>query len=107
MLKLFDSPLNSPYIYCLLIIYALTSSITVFDTRLIQGRKNGTVPESEPMLPNWVSLIAWIDWLALLALILMNWKVALIAYAIKFILSVLPVLEVVGNILMSPFRKIR
>lgn len=56
------------------------------------------------MLPSWVGIFAWLQWAIFIVLFVLNWKYALIIFAFKFILKVLPVLETIGNILMSPFR---
>ncbi len=104
MIVLFDTPLDSPIIIVLTILFAFTSSITTFDKRLIQAKRNGKILENEPMLPTWVGAIAWLHWVIGLLIILLNWKYAIAVFVIKFILSVLPVLETIGNILMSPFR---
>jgi len=104
MITLFNTPINSPIIIALTILYAITSSITTFDIRLIQAKRNGTLPPDEPMLPAWVGLFGWLDWGIAIALIFLNWKYAVVVFIIRFILKVLPVLETIGNILMSPFR---
>lgn len=46
-------------------------------------------------------------WAIFIALLYLNWKYALVLFAIKFVLKVLPVLEIIGNILMSPFKHFR
>lgn len=104
MFTLFDTPFDSPVLIGLAIAYALFSSITTLDIRLIQAVKQGTLPPNEPMLPKWVAIIHWLEWLILIAMCLLNWKFGLIAYATRFVLRVLPVLEMIGNMLMAPFR---
>lgn len=94
----------SPLMYTLLIVYFITSAITVFDTRLIQARKNGVLPATESMLPSWVGIIAWLNWIVLISLFLLDWKIGICAFVVKFVLSVLPILEVIGNVIMSPFK---
>jgi len=100
-----NTPINSPILIALTVLFAITSSITVFDKRLIQAKRSGTLPPDEPMLPSWVGIIAWLHWGLLLALVILNWKYAIVVYIAKFILSVLPVLEIAGNMLMRPFRQ--
>lgn len=89
----------------LTIAFFITSSITTFDKRLIQARRNSTLPPDEPLLPSWVGLIGWIHWGLALALLIINWKYAIIVFIVMFVLAVLPVLETIGNILMSPFKQ--
>ena len=88
----------------LTIVFVITSSITVFDTRLIQAKRSGALPADEQMLPSWVGFIAWIHWGLALVILFIDWKYAIFLFIAKFILSVLPILETVGNILMRPFR---
>ena len=89
----------------LTIAFVITSSITTFDKRLIQAKRDGVLPPDEPLLPSWAGLIGWIHWGLALSLLIINWKYAIIIFIIMFILAVLPVLEIIGNILMSPFKQ--
>lgn len=88
----------------LTVAYFLVASITTFDIRLIQAKKSGTLPPDEPALPAWIGIFAWLEWGIFIWLLVMNWKYALVLLAVKFVLKVLPVLEIVGNVLMRPFR---
>jgi len=105
MITLFETPIDSPVLIILTIIYFITSSITTFDKRLIQAVKSGAIPEDEEILPPWIGIISWFHWAIGLAILLLNWKYAIIVFISKFVLSVLPILEVSGNILMATFRK--
>ncbi|MGB2762678.1 MAG: hypothetical protein WBC21_04060 [Minisyncoccales bacterium] len=89
----------------LTIIFIITSSIVTFDKRLIQAKRSGTLPPDEPMLPSWVGIIGWIHWGLALALLIIDWKYAIIVFIAMFLLAVLPVLEIIGNMLMSPFKQ--
>jgi hypothetical protein len=89
----------------LTIAFVITSSITTFDKRLIQARRDGTLLPDEPLLSSWVGLIGWIHWGLALALLIINWKYAIIVFIVMFVLAVLPVLETIGNILMNPFKQ--
>lgn len=88
----------------LTVAYFFVASISTFDLRLIQAKRDGTLPPDEPDLPKWVVVFDWLMWAIWLALAYLNWKYALVLFVIKFILKVLPVLETIGNILMSPFK---
>jgi hypothetical protein len=88
----------------LTVAYFLVASITTFDIRLIQAKKNGTLPPDEPGLPAWIGIFGWLEWGIFAWLLVMNWKYALLLLAVKFVLKVLPVLEIIGNVLMRPFR---
>lgn len=104
MITFFNTPPNSTLLIILVILYGVIASITTFDIRLIQAHKNGTLPPDEKLLPTWTGIFHWLEWIILISMILLNWKFGLIAWGIKFILKVLPVLEIIGNFLMSPFK---
>lgn len=94
----------TPPIIGLTIAYFLVASITTFDIRITQAKQQGVLPHDEPSLPAWIAVFPWLQWAIFLALLYFNWKYALVLFAIKFVLKVLPVLETVGNILMSSFK---
>jgi hypothetical protein len=94
----------TPLIICLTIAYFFVASISTFDLRLTQAKRDGALPPDEPDLPKWVVVFDWLMWGIWLTLAYLNWKYALVLFGIKFILKVLPVLETIGNILMSPFK---
>lgn len=94
----------SPLIIVLTVAYFIAASISTFDLRLTQAKRDGTLPPDEPALPGWVVVFDWFMWAIWLTLVYLNWKYALVLFAIKFVLKVLPVLETIGNILMAPFK---
>jgi len=107
MVTIFNTSSDAIVICTLITIYFITASVTLFNKRLIQAEKNGNLLPGHPMLPPWVGLLVWVNWLTLLALFLLSYKVAIAALIIKFVLSVLPGLDILGSILMSPFTKKR
>jgi energy-coupling factor transporter transmembrane protein EcfT len=104
MISFFSTPYNSPILISLAVAYGIVASITIFDFRLIQARKTGALLEDEPLLPNWVAHLNWVELLIFAGMVLLNWKFALIVFGITFLLKVLPVLEIIGNFLTVPFR---
>jgi hypothetical protein len=92
---------NSSVYITTLIIYFFSSSIQIFDIRLMQARRMG---QDFGELPGWTVVFHWIVWLSFTAMLVMNWKAALTAFVVRFVLKVLPVLETIGNILMAPFK---
>ena len=62
------------------------------------------LPPDEPMPPEWVGWFGWAQWAIFIVLLYLNWKYALVLFVIKFLLKVLPVLEIIGNVLLRPFR---
>ncbi len=107
MITLFHTPIDSTVIIALTILYFICESISTFDIRLMQGKRDGSLPPDEPLLPNWTAIFIWMGWIIFIALILLNWKYAILIFIVKFVLKVLPVLETIGNILMSPFKQRR
>lgn len=94
----------SPAIIALTVAYFLVASVTTFDIRLTQAKRDGGLPPDEPTLPPWVAGLYWVQRGLFLALLYLNWRYALVLFVMKFVLKVLPVLETVGNVLMAPFR---
>lgn len=95
---------NPPISIILIIIFVISSSITTFDKRMIQARKAGTILSDEPMLPSWVAGVYWIHYGLMVLILILNWKYAIGLFIIGFIFEVLPVWEIIGNMLMRPFR---
>lgn len=102
-MELFNTPITSPVVIALTVVYAISAAITTFDVRMIQFKKAGSLPPDHPMLSNWWGGFGWLLWGSWLALLLLNWKFAIALFIIKFILKVLPVLETIGGFLVSPF----
>lgn len=101
-MEFFNTTIQSPIIITLTICYFIVAAITTFDIRINQAIKNG---EDEIPLPIWVAVLYWVLWILWIWIFILDWKYALVLFFIKFIFKVLPVLETIGNILMSPFKK--
>jgi len=97
--------IGSPILIGLSVALFISYSITTLDKRIIQGKRSGALPPDHANLPRWVSVFHFLDWAILIAMLVLNWKVALLVWACFFILKILPVLETVGNVLMAPFKK--
>ena len=98
----FEQPIE---IWIITVLYFIISSVTTLDIRLIQARKAGIISQFEDQLPKWVAFLYWFEWGLFIYLAYSDWKFAAFVFALKFILKVLPVLEILGNILMRPFKK--
>jgi len=103
-------PLQRPEILWLTIAYLLAESITTYDTRLIQHHAKGfhtgvSMDAGGRTLPTWVGFFVFLGWGLLILIVVLNWKYAIVLFIIKFILKVLPILETIGAVLMSPFLK--
>lgn len=99
----------SPLYLIVLALYFLTSSIKMFDIRMTQA-KNGAWGEDAQQeaqmfpVPSWVVFIFWADWILAVLLFVLNWQATIVVWIVRFILKVIPVLETVGNIVLSPFK---
>jgi hypothetical protein len=100
----FNTPINSPVLIILTVIFVLTSAITSFDKRAFQTKRARNLSPDEAQLPAWTRLILFFHWGFALALFVLNWKWTLFILALRFIVSFFPVLEIIGNWLMAPFR---
>jgi hypothetical protein len=81
--------------------YFFCASIHTFDKRINQARRQGL---DEPALPSWIVSFSWAMFGLQVWLLVLDWRNALVLFAVAFLLAVLPVLEVVGNLLCSPLR---
>jgi len=88
----------------IVILYFLSASITTYDIRITQGKKDGSIPLHQQDLPSWVGLLHFVQiGILIYFAITINWKVAVLLFGIKFTLKVLPVLETIGALIMSLF----
>ena len=57
----------------------------------------------EPPLPRWIDNILWLDLVILLILIVLNWKVTIIVWIVRFVLKSVHFLEIFGGLFLLPF----
>ena len=94
-----------PLLVSLTVAYFLIASVTTLDVRLLQAKRTGALPPDQPLLPPWIGLLHWAQWGVFLALLLLHWKYALVVFVVKVALQRLPVLETIGNLLLTTLRK--
>ena len=99
-----ETVFSSPAIMIASLLLLLNESITTFEVRIIQAKRNKTLPADYPELPTWTRPLYFTEWILRIVLLVLNWKYALAFFLIIFLLKVLPVLETIGNILMAPFK---
>lgn len=104
MISFLTSAINSPIILTLTVIYFISASITTFDARMIQAQREGRLKKDDVIPPAWTAVFIFIGWGVFIAILFINWQFAIMILIIKFVLKVLPVLETIGNIILSPFR---
>lgn len=95
---------QSPLLIGLTIALLISASIGILDTRRIQAKRDGYLPPDHPDLPWWVGMFTLIEWSLKILLLILNWRVGVMVWIALFVLKVLPVLEIVGNLLMAPFK---
>jgi hypothetical protein len=98
------APLDSPLILVLSVLYILVQAIRIYDVRLIQVKQkgffSGVAARAEGRtLPPWVGIFHWVGWVIFIGLFLLNWKYAVVFFALK----VLPILENLGELVMRRF----
>lgn len=101
MIDLFTTTIQYPTIPILTIIYFFVESIVTYDMRINQYlmTKSSTVKK----LPSWVAIFIFIGWGIFIYFIFINWKYAIIIFVVRYILKLLPVLETIGEFLITPF----
>lgn len=104
------APVNSTSLLIISILYAIVESIRIYDARLIQAKTRGfysgvAISAKGRFLPKWVGYFHALGWLLLIIIVIINWKYAIAFYIILFLLRVLPILERIGAVIMSPFLK--
>lgn len=100
--QIFNDFFSSWLLIALTIILFLFNSITMYDRRIIQGKRSGLIPMTEPNCPSYVGTFIWIAWIIYGILAILNWKVAIAVWLFMFVFKVLPVLETVGKVLSTP-----
>lgn len=80
----------------LTITFIIACSIVSFDLHSRQGNKS--------TLPSWVMYVYPICIGLAIVILIMNWKYAILIFIICYIGTVLPVLDKIGSIIMSPFK---
>jgi hypothetical protein len=103
-----SAPARSAILLCVSIAYVLFVAVNTYDVRLIQAKTKGfysgvAARAQGRQLANWVSLFHILSFVALAVVVLMNWRFAIMLFAGVFILKVVPLLEVVGELIMRPF----
>lgn len=78
------------------IVFIMFSSVVSFDLHSRQ--------ENKSTLPSWVKYVYPIYIGLAIIIFIMNWKYTILIFIICYIGTVLPILNIIGNILMSPFK---
>lgn len=81
------------------ILFYLSLSIVLFDL----DYKRSKLPE-EPEVPRWVGIVYLVDIISWLAILFIDWKFAILGVVVYYLSTFIPLLQIIGNFLMSPFK---
>lgn len=82
--------------------YFVFACIHTLDKRLIQARRQGV---NYGMLPSWISHSSEAMYAMQVWMLVLDWRRALVLFAIAFVLAVLPVLETIGNLFCAAVKR--
>ena len=85
--------------------YLALSAVAKADSNILRGIRTGDLPATIPRPPLWIGLLIYLQWGLLIALVVFDWKFAILVFLFKFILSFFGVLEILGSILLIPFLR--
>jgi len=85
--------------------FFFTSAITKFDVSLTKAISIGDLPPEEPRLPHWIGSLFWVHWGLIITLFVFNWRLAILVYLVRAVLSFFGIMEIVGSILTIPIRR--
>ena len=103
--ELIAVPQQSSLMLYLTIAYFFLASIITFSKRIWQAEKRGELDSGEPIPPDFIGGLVYIDIPLKIALLVLNWKYGIFLYIVGFVLAVTPVLETIGNVLLRPLRR--
>jgi len=81
------------------ILFYLFLSIALFDLDYAKSKSL-----DDPELPQWIGLIDLVLIISWIFLLFVGWKFAFIGFVVYLISSIIPIPQMIGNILMSPFK---
>ena len=81
------------------ILFYLSLSVTLFDLDYTKTK----LPE-ELDIPRWVAFIYLVEIVIWVWILIINWKFAILGVAIYYLSGFIPLPQIVGNFLMSPFK---
>lgn len=96
---------QSPELFWTGIAWVFAASIAIVDTRILQAKRQGNYPEGEPEISTGFAMIFhFLEWAFFLGTMILEWRVGLMLCVIIFGLKMFYILELLGQILMRPFR---
>lgn len=107
ILEIAVAPLQSVPLLGLSIIYVILTAVNTYDVRLIQAKKKGSCSgvaarATGRMLPSWVGFFHIASFVVFVPILILDWKFAILLFTLVFFLKVLPVLEVIGEVVARP-----
>jgi hypothetical protein len=105
-----DYDLTSPLYLVLLVFYLILYCIKGYVIQ-IERVKRGLQTElsreamlQSPPLPEWMRIFLYIDFVLLGILLILNWKLTIIIWIIKFFSNLTPIFSIIGYLFLLPFK---
>ncbi len=86
-------------ILLLIIVFFFSLSIVLFDFDYTKSRQ-----PNDPKTPKWIGLIYFFLIGSFVAILFISWKIAVLGVLIYYLSAFIPIPQIVGNFLMSPFK---
>lgn len=104
MISWFNTPFNSVFLIVFVIVYNVIAAINNYHIGLLKHKKDGNFVEDVSNLPKWSRNARRVEPVIFMVMLLLNWKLALIAVIVKAALQALLVLEFIGYVISSAFN---
>jgi hypothetical protein len=104
MINWFNTAPNASVVVIVFVLYLLSAAVTTYDIHLMNLQKNEDGKLDLKMLPRWIGFLHWAESILFLLMVLLNWKFAIVIWILKSILQALFILEVIGYIIIYPFK---
>ncbi|WP_207424408.1 hypothetical protein [Desertivirga brevis] len=88
-------------------IYLIITAIVSFDKKQIRLVKKGVLPSNFTLLPLWMEYLYWFELGLLVVMLIINWELGLIVFALKLSFQYLGVLQKAGGLLIQYVRKLK
>src|SRR5205809_937919 len=86
-------------------LFFFTSALTRFATRAIYAATNPERFPDAPHPPQWLERFYYVHVALLIGMAFLHWKLAILVFAIKTIVSWTGILTAAGALMMSPFMR--
>lgn len=81
------------------VLFYISLCIVLFDLDY-----NKTKLPEEPDVPKWVNFVYWIEIITWVWILFIDWRFAVLGIVIYYLSGIIPLPQIIGNFLMSPFK---